>query len=131
MTFLLHISTRQYHISNPYRSSSDTLFVPAFLSTVYYPENNNNTYGVLYFVPGLFGIVPPRLYDDLITSVAAHGYVAISVWPPANGEGALNFNFTAEAHVENINYVSESLMLENLRCELLVGLQKLFLLVII
>jgi hypothetical protein len=73
---------------------------------VYYPADTSNKYAVLYFVPGLFGTVPPRLYDDLLAAISAHGYVTLSPWPLANGEGATDFNFTAEAHLANLDYVS-------------------------
>ena len=65
----------------------------------------SNTYGVFYFVPGFFGLLPPVMYDDVMYSVAAHGYIGINVWPLSNGEG-LESNFTAEAHIENIAFVS-------------------------
>ena len=65
------------------------------------------TYGVFYFIPGFFGVIPPALYDDLMFNVAAHGYVGISVWPVSTGEGIGQANFSAEAHVENIAFVSE------------------------
>ena len=75
---------------------------------MYYPTNLTESFmfGVFYYIPGFFGIVPPALYDDLLTSVAAHGYVAISTWPVSNGDGVGSGNYSAEAHIENVNWVS-------------------------
>ena len=77
---------------------------------VYYPTNftEDVTFGVFYFISGFFGITPPALYEDLMTSVAAHGYVVIAPWPISNGEDGVNF--TAEAHVANIAFVSFNIL---------------------
>ena len=77
---------------------------------MFFPDETNMTesytYGVFYFVPGFFGVIPPAFYDDLMIDIAAHGYVVISVWPLSTGDGVGEANFTAEAHIENIEFVS-------------------------
>ena len=81
---------------------------------MYYPDPDNNTlpagttFGVYYLITGFGGFAPPHLYRDYMSRVASHGYVVLGSWPLVTGEGIGDINFTAEAHVNNIEYVSDS-----------------------
>ena len=51
---------------------------------VYHPTEPGD-YAVIFFVPGLGGLVPSFLYDNFVANVSTHGYiVASSAWivPP-------------------------------------------------
>lgn len=67
----------------------------------------SNTYGVLYFIPGFYGVIPPLLYSDVLEMIAAHGYVVLSTWPLSSGDE--DIDFLADAHFKNIAYLKENL----------------------
>ena len=43
--------------------------------------------------------------------VASHGYVVLGSWPLVTGEGFCGIDFSPEAHLENIEYVTHVFLL--------------------
>lgn len=77
---------------------------------VFYPDPANitedTTFGVYYFITGWGGFLYPHSYAEYLSRVASHGYVVMGSWPLVTGEGLGTANYSAEAHLENIEYVS-------------------------
>lgn len=59
-----------------------------YFTEVYYPKVKGE-YAAIFFIPGLFALVPPQLYVDTLTQLAGRGYVvmAISTDLPTVGDG--------------------------------------------
>ena len=91
---------------------------------MYFPDVENATdvtYGVFYFITGFGGFAPPNLYRDYMARVASHGYVVLGSWPLVTGEGFCGIDFSPEAHLANIEYVSiASMFYSSIRYQLIV-----------
>ena len=112
--FCLYLCQVQCLLCTCRENSWKLIYDWCFFLTVYYPDPDNNTlpagttFGVYYYITGYGGILPAHLYRDYLSRIASHGYVVLGSWPLVTGEGVGGINFTAGAHINNIEYVSDS-----------------------
>ena len=74
----------------------------ALAIAVWFPAMEE-TFGIWYYIGGVAGLFPGGVYGDLMTKVAAHGYVVIAVWPLSSADPLPDFS--PEAHMANIEWV--------------------------